>query len=359
MRVLLQQDIQFFAQPDPAQTTITLIVFAALIVFGIVIAFINSHSGKSGGGGTGSLNRLAKRMGLSPDQRAALKELARGQRLQNPQRLLTNPAYLNHALKRRLDQIDRLDEPEPAREARKALLLSAKRTIQNASTNLKVLSSTRHIRVGQAVRITDADGASNDVLVASNVHNGLGVEVPRARRSSTSMHAKGAQLTVDVVMDNAQLYTFKTRVIGYNNARGASVMFIEHASNVRQTQKRRSPRREYDSPCYFFPVTVITVGKGRRAKTQAFVSKNQRFFGRFEDLSAGGCAVRTQSPLATGSILKIDFEGIDGARTSVFGMVRHVERQRARGRLMHIKFTRVSRKHLNQIQTYVYGIAES
>ncbi|MEE8440712.1 MAG: PilZ domain-containing protein, partial [Spirochaetia bacterium] len=144
-----------------------------------------------------------------------------------------------------------------------------------------------------------------------------------------------------------------------NKVGGASIMFIEHATNIRQSQKRRSPRRECDRPCYYYPVTVITVGRGRKAKKQAFVDKNRRIFGRFEDLSAGGCAIRTQVPLTAGSILKIDFEAADGTSISVFGRVRGVERTHNRGRLMHIMFTRVSRKNLNQIQSYVYGLVEA
>jgi c-di-GMP-binding flagellar brake protein YcgR len=190
------------------------------------------------------------------------------------------------------------------------------------------------------------------------VHNGLGVEVPPERRTGGLTWRKGTPLQLSVVTDNERLYTFRTKVIGYNTARGASIMFVEHANNIKQTQKRRSPRREYDHPCYFYPVTVISVGRGRKARKQAFVNKGRRIYGRFEDLSAGGCAIRTQVPLTVGSILKVDFETVDGTPISVFGKVRHVDRVRARGRLMHIMFTRVSRKNLNQIQSYVYGLIE-
>jgi len=89
------------------------------------------------------------------------------------------------------------------------------------------------------------------------------------------------------------------------------------------------------------------------------VNKNRRIFGRFEDLSAGGCAIRTQAPLTAGSILKVDFEGADGTPISAYGRVRGVERSRIKGRIMHIMFTRVSRKNLNQIQSYVYGLIEA
>lgn len=356
---LLQQDIQFFAQPDETQNLISFIVFGALILAGVIAAFINSRSkGKGGGSRAGSVMRQARKIGLPPEQRGELKDLTKTLRLQNPQRLITNGAYLNHALRRRMDQIDLLDLPEAERERRKALLFAAKRRIENAKSTTKVMPSSRSIRIGQEVRVTDGQGETRNLMVAANVHNGLGIELPYTTRSSRKEYKKGTQLQVSLVVEPDKLYSFTTRVLGLNNARGASVMYVEHVSNIPQTQQRRSPRREYDSPCYFYPVTVMTIGKGRRAKKQAFVNTNKRVFGRFEDLSAGGCAIRTQTPLTKGSFLKVDFESIDGTPVTVYGMVRGVERQRSRGKLMHIKFTRVSRKHLNQIQSYVYGLSE-
>jgi len=357
--VLLQQDIEWFAQPDPAQTRITLIVFGAIVAVGIIAAIINSRrtSGGGGAGRSGGLGREAKKYGLDSDQRRALKELVRTLGLQNPRRLLTNSAYLNHALRRRMEQLEAANIPDAERERQKSLLFTVKRSVQNATSDIKVLPSSRHIRVGQPVHIRAADKSTHDSLVSSNVHNGLGIEMPYARRTSRMNYEKGTSLHVSFV-DNDRLYSFPTRVIGYNTSHGASIMFVEHASNIRQTQKRRSPRREYDRACYFFPVTVLTTGRGRKQKTQAFVNKNRRIFGRIEDLSGGGCSIRTQVPLPKGDILKIDFENADGSPISVYGMVRGVDRHRARGRLMHIKFTRVSRKHLNQIQSYVYGLTE-
>ena len=360
LTALLQQRISFFSAPDPRSTRVTLIVFGGLIAIGIIVAIVNARrhaAGHTTGGPRTGLSRQAKRLGLDATQRRILRDMARSLGLQTPERLLSNPAYMNHAMRRRFEQIDMLDEPEAVREQRKSQLFAVKRTILNATAQLRVVPSSRHFRAGQQVHVRSADNVSYDSQIASNVHNGLGIDVPQQFRGS-SLWSKGTVLQVSVVADADHLYTFRTRVIGYNNTRGASVMFVAHASNIRQTQKRRSPRREYDHPCYFYPVTVIGVGRGRKAKKQAFVNKSRRIYGRFEDLSGGGCAIRTQYPLTAGSILKIDFETIDGTPISVFGKVRSVDRRRPRGRLMHIMFTRVSRKNLNQIQSYVYGLVE-
>ncbi len=356
--ILLQQDIQFFARPDPAQTRTTVIVFALLVLLAVGAALVSGRKGGMRGGRTMGLVGLARRYGLDAEQRRMLRELVRSLSLRNPQRLLTNGPYLNHALRRRFEQLDLAGMPDSERERKKSVLFSLKRTIENATANVTMLASTRRIRIGQPVHVSTMEGVEHDTQVASNVHNGLGIEMPYERRGLRQRHRKGSSLQISLVDGEDRLYSFKTRVLGYSNMHGASVMFVEHAANIRQTQKRRSPRRDYDRPCYFYPVTVLTTGRGRRQKTQAFVNKNRRIFGRFENLSAGGCAVRTQIPLSRGSILRIDFDICDGTRISVFGMVRAVDHQRTRGRLMHIKFTRVSRKHLNQIQSYVYGLTE-
>ena len=355
--ILLQQEIQFFAQPDPAQTRTTLIVFGILVVLAIGAAVVSARKGGVRPGRTIGLGSAARKYGLDAEQRRTLRELVRSLSLRNPGRLLTNGPYLNHAIRRRFEQLDAAGLPDSERERRKSMLFSIKRTI-DATASVKLLPTTRHLRVGLPVHVSTSDAGEHESLVASNVHNGLGIEMPYERRSHRPGHKKGTPLEVSFVDDEGRLYAFKTRVLGFNTLHGASIMFVEHALNVRETQKRRSPRRGYDRPCYFYPVTILTTGRGRRQKTQAFVNRNRRIFGRIEDLSAGGCAIRTQIPLAKGHILKIDFESTEGTRISVYGMVRAVDQQRARGRVMHIKFTRVSRKHLNQIESYVYGLTE-
>lgn len=355
--VLLQQDIQFFAKPDATSNRLTLFIFGAVVVAAGIAAFLNARRRGKGRSGSLGINRQAKRLGLTKEQRKAVKEMAGALSLQNPERLLSNSAYLSTALRRRIEQIDKSDEPEPDRERLKSILFSVRRAVANAAAQVRVLPSSRQIKIGQEVSIRTADGTTFDTMISSNVHNGLGVELTHERGGAT--WRKGTQLQVSFVVDPDRLFAFRTKVIGYNNVRGASVMFVEHVTNIQQKQKRRSPRREYDRPCYFYPVTVITVGRGRKAKKQAFVNKNRRIFGRFEDLSGGGCAVRTQAPLAAGSILKVDFEAAEGKPIAVFGKVRSVDRTRVRGGLMHIMYTRVSRKNLNEIQSYVYGLVDA
>ena len=185
--ILLQQDIQFFASPDANTNTVTMIVLGVIVGIGVLAVFINSRrgGGTKKGGPRGGLNRGAKKLGLTSDQRKVLKKLVVGLNLQNPDRILQNNKYMNHALRRRIEQIDMSDDPEPVREQEKALLFSVKRSVQNASVKLKVLPSSRQIRIGQLVTVRTAEKTSHESMVASNVHNGLGIEVPYERRGGS------------------------------------------------------------------------------------------------------------------------------------------------------------------------------
>jgi c-di-GMP-binding flagellar brake protein YcgR len=109
---------------------------------------------------------------------------------------------------------------------------------------------------------------------------------------------------------------------------------------------------------FFWPVFIMNEGSGRRAKKRAFVSDERRGVGRLEDISAGGCSIRTQRPLKAGTLIKVEFETWDRTKLTAFGKVRGTQRTPLRYGVMHIMFTRVSRKNLNMIQSYVYGIAE-
>jgi c-di-GMP-binding flagellar brake protein YcgR len=223
-----------------------------------------------------------------------------------------------------------------------------------------MLSSTRQLKLGQPLRLANlSDRVTYPSEVSSNLQDALGVETPETTTGQQVNWRPGTRVRASFVLEGERVFSFDTKVVGYNIVRGVPTVFLEHAENLRQTQKRRSPRIEFDRPAYFYPVQIINEGRGRRAERRAVVDRNHRHFGRIEDISAGGCAIRCQTPLQSGALLKIDFETDDDTPISVFGKVRHTEPLPPRMGIMHIMFTRISRRHLNQIQAYVYGLANA
>lgn len=357
--ILLQTPpFEFFEQPDPTANIITIAVFAGLLIIAVVAALVSARRGR---GGAGQFNRVAfrraaKGVNLDRDQVRRLRRMVADLRLHNAQRLFRSPSYLNNALRRELARIDQIDAPTLEKERQKSEIFRIKRTIDLATQDRATLSSTRQLKLGLPLRLTHlGDHITYPSAVSSNLQDAIGVETPESRTGHQVNWRPGTRVRASFVLEGERVFSFDTKVVGYNIVRGVPTVFLEHAENLRQTQKRRSPRIDFDRPAYFYPVEIVQ--HGRRSERKAVVNRSKRHFGRIEDISAGGCAIRSQTPLPIGSLLKIDFETDDDTQISVFGKVRGTEPIPPRMGIMHIMFTRISRRHLNQIQAYVYGLA--
>lgn len=361
--ILLQTPpFEFFEQPDPTANLITIIVFAALLVISVVAALVSARRGQRGAGQYNrvAFRRAARSVNLDRDQVRRLRKMVSDLRLHNPLRLFRSPSYLNNALRRELARIDQLQVPPLERERQKSEIFRIKRTIDLGTQDRALLSSTRQLKLGLPLRLTHlGDHITYPSAVSSNLQDAIGVETPESTTGHQVNWRPGTKVRASFVLEGERVFSFDTKVVGYNIVRGVPTVFLDHAENLRQTQKRRSPRIDFDRPAYFYPVEVVQERRGRRSERKAVVNRSKRHFGRIEDISAGGCAVRSQSPLPIGALLKIDFETDDDTQISVFGKVRSTEPLPPKMGIMHIMFTRISRRHLNQIQAYVYGLAAS
>jgi hypothetical protein len=360
---LLQTDIDFFAETDQTSTIIFGIVFLALIAVAVIGNAISQKrggrsSGSSSGGGfkRGRFRRTARRTGLDRNQISALEDIAVSQKLRNPERLLVNGKYLDDALARAIFSIDESTATEEQRESQKTLLFQAKRTIASHSTSKKPLPSTRAVKQGTDVRITRGRN-SYDTVVAGSTQRFIGVRAPKSANGEPMRFRRGEPVNLAIMTSADRVFAFDTRVHDQKKISGMHTVLFPHKENVEQIQKRRYPRREFDRACYFYRVRVVTTGTGRNQQRQAVINKDQRHLGRIEDISAGGCAVRASNPLGEGRLIRVDFDTHSGEHVTAFGKVKSID-QSGRGGLMHIAFTRMSRKNLNKIAAYAYGYAE-
>lgn len=361
---LLQAPPRFdvFQQPDPQQNILTMVVLVALTVLGVVGAIVSNKRGGAPGGRRFSkmaFRRQAKAMGLESHHIRELISLAKRLRLRTPMRMLSDAAYMNYVMRRALRAIDAGGLPEVDREAEKALIFQAKQILTTNASGKRSIGSSRRIQPGTEVRITDNGNDWYDTVMTSSAKDTFAVKVPYDRRGNDVLWDKGTRLAVQLIGgDDGTVYSFPTRVMGITRSRGTSNIVLAHSDHVRQSQKRKHPRREFDRPAFFWPVNVVTVGTGRKAKKQAVVNNARRGYGRIEDVSAGGCAIRSSAPLKAGTLLKVEFETDDKQVLTAFGKVRGTEKTPSRYGLMHIMFTKMSRKNLNQINAYVYGITD-
>jgi hypothetical protein len=105
-------------------------------------------------------------------------------------------------------------------------------------------------------------------------------------------------------------------------------------------------------------VRILTLGSGREKARKAFVETKRGALGTVLEISAGGCSIHTNRPLTKGSLVKIDFETERKVSVSSFGKVVNLRKEPAAS-IMHIMFTRVSRKNLNRINNYIYEYGQT
>lgn len=353
--MIILQTSPFFTTPDTTTNRIALAVFAVMVAAVLVAYFAGGN--RTGGGRARGLKRTARRMGLNRAQVNMLAEMARTLRVQQPMRLLQEPDFLTAAVRRMVRRIDGTSGDPGERENRKALVFQVKQQVSQAQSGSRSLTSTRQLQIGRIVRISTDGHNWLESTVTSNTKSAFGIKVPIDGHGRDVLLGRGTTVFVAFALSSdGRLYRLKTRIAGMTRSRSGSTMLLTHSDRLEQSQKRRFPRREFDRPALFWPIDVVTVGTGRKAKKQAVVNKYRRNLGQVEEISAGGCSIRSSMPLATGTLLKIEFQTEDRDRLAVFGKVRSVDRAPGRFGIMHVMFTRVTRSNLNRIQSFVYGV---
>jgi len=360
--ILLQQpDFEFFATPDPQQNMLTLAIFGGVLLLIVAAAIIGSRRSdrtRKGRVPKMVIRRYAKQAGLKPHQTQALIEMVQNGHVDQPIRLFQSEQYLTNAVRREIQRIDHSSISDGEKEDRKFLIFQIKRLLTLAiSRSGGGITATRRLVGGQELSISGGDDVWHESKVTANVGDSLGVEAPMGKDGSSILWNKGTKVYGRIALKGGQnVVHFKSTVRGISRSHGIASLLLSHDDHMTSARQRRFPRREADQPVFFWPVVVLSVGTGRKAKKQAFVSSQKRGYGRLEDVSAGGCSIRTPQPLSSGSLTKIAFETEDKTRLTAFGKIRNVERLPGRYSVMHVQFTKVSKKHLNRIQAYVYGL---
>jgi len=331
-------------------------LFIGLIVVGI-ITNKRAATKKSGGNGKfrkGSFKRRATRLGLSKTQIRALEFVIDRYKVRNPYALLSNSPQLDMYLKKAIQGIDDQVSSEQAKEAQKLTLYRVKQIVERNSQRSSNYNSTKQLQINQKIALTPDDGSRYKSRVLSILRDGVAVEVPIDETGTQIRWRKWSPVTVFFWKQNGEGYSFKSKVTGYNMLKGSPAAFIQHSSRIVKAKQRKYRRRELDRPCYFYPVRVITAGSGKNQTKKAFVENKRGALGTVIEVSAGGCSIRATRALQAGALIKVDFETFRGSPVSSYGKVVNTQKGGIEGQIMHIMFTRLSRRNLNHINAFVY-----
>lgn len=366
MDLIVLQVMPTLQQSDTTSTIIAIAVFAFFILFLVIAGMSGNQSSGRGGGSTKKASKFSKRTfrryassrGLSRGEIHILEDIIRRHRVHSPYSLLNNTPLLDTHLRKTLEEIEASAMDPDEREAQKLTLYRIKQKIERSTKGVKAPSSSRQLKLGQAVSLS-VNNVRYQSKVTSNLEKSFGVEVPKDKTGTEIRWRKWTKAQIFFWRANGQSFSFDTKILGYNMIRGISSVFLQHSSSIKEAQQRRYRRKPIERPAYFYPIRIISSGFGKNASRKAIVDKNRGTLATLIDISAGGSAMRTSYPLGRGELLKMEFETEKRQKITVFGKVMGMTRIYPTGGIMHIMFTRVSRSHMNRINSFIYSFEQS
>lgn len=363
MNVIVLQALPVIDQGNTTTTVVGITLFAVFALI-LIIAGISSGgsttSGTGGGRGTkfsrGKFRRHASSRGLTRGETRVLEDLIKKHRVQRPYALLNNSPVLDSTLNRALANLQQSQMEEDEKQAHKLTLYRIKQKVERSTRGSKPPSSSRQLRLGQDLFISVGEQRYAS-KVTSNLQKSLGLQVPKDRHGSEIRWKKWTRVNVFFWRPNGQGFFFESKVLGYNMIRGTSSLFLQHTSSIKEGKQRKFRRKELERPAYFYPIRIVTEGTGKNQVRRAVVENRRGTLGTILEVSAGGCSVRTTYPLGRGELLKLEFETERDDQVTVFGKVRNMRRSQPSGGIMHIMFTRISRRNLNKLNDYIYTLS--
>ncbi len=362
--VVLQTKYDFLHAPDTRSIwTFALIAagFITIIIIGGVLSRRRNRSldpAQRRKYGRFVFQRMAKNLGLQKHHVDILEYLIRVCGVRQPFLIFTNSGLLDDIIKKGIYALHKDTKiKEEERERRLTYLFQIKQIIERNARRGSGVRSTVMLRPGQSLTITTELGKQYSSRVVSSMKDLVACAAVSDEANNQIRWPRGTRLKINLWRESDAGYAFESKVLGYDRIKGVLCVLLHHAKTLRREQQRKYRRTPIHRPCFFYPVLIVDSGAGRRKERRAVVQATRRLLGNLVDISAGGCSISTIYPLKAGELCKIEFELARRQRITVFGKVKSIGKSGYRGRIMHIMFTKLSSRYLNQIYLYVYDFS--
>jgi len=358
---LLQE--RYFKEDNPIEGMILLIAIGAIIVFAVIFQIIRygtnkSFDGKSKTKGPATprkfspftFRRVASSYGLDGDQTKLLEFVFKNDGVTDPERVMKNLAVLDRHFKKAFKSIERNSSTDEDVQQNLTRLFNLRNAIESAPSQDDV-SNVQLVENTPA--IVGVGKESYPVKVLLTRGQNVVTEFPKNILGSPIRLPKGTRVTLSFFTKSSSGFSYDGQVSGSTNIDRRQGLQITHNGKIKPLVKRRFRRREIDLECEFYPVKLEETGTGRK-KTTRLVVDTRRFTGTLQDISAGGCSIKTGAPIQIGSRLKITIEHDDAYPLTVLGQAIRSNRS-SQGTIIHIKFLKVPQRAFNTISTIVFG----
>ena len=359
---LLQQ--KYFKEDNPVEARILIIAIAVVIVFSFLINIfrhgLNTSAANKGGKApvaprkfnAFTLHRISTAYGLDKEQTKLLEYVFKNDAVSDPEHVMKNPAILDRHFKRAFRTIEKNSTTDEDAQQRMLKLFALRNLLENSGTDDNTSFSISEN--ASAILASGQDSFPVKILRS----RGLNVitDIPRNILGTPVRLTKGTKVVLSFFTKSSSGFSLDGQVAGSVNTDFGPGLQITHSGKKKPLAKRKFRRRQADIPCEFFFVNVVESGSGRK-KTSKLVVDSKRFKGVVQDISVGGCSLKTSVSIQVGSRLKLNLDHEDNNIITVLGQVLRSNRSSS-GTILHVKFLKVPSRAYNSISNLVFGYGE-
>jgi len=365
-----RDQVKYFKDDNPVEAMVLVIVIGAIILLSIIFHLIRGRVNTTIVGKTGkrtaaatprkfnsfSFYRIASSYGLDREQTRLLEYVFRIDGVTDAERVMRNPALLDRHFRRAYKTIEKSSNNDDEVQQRLVKLFSLRNVIEAAPGIGGASASSGQIAENTpAVLISSKD--NYPVRVISSRGQNIIIDMPKNALGTPVRLVRGTKVTLSFFTRSSKGFSYDGQVAGVVDTPNGSGLQITHSGKMKSLVKRMYRRKQTSTRCEFFLVFVEDAGNGKK-KAPKLVVDSKRFSGTVQDVSIGGCSIKTSAPIQIGSRLKITMDYNESNLINVLGQVLRVNRSGPMGTIMHIKFLKVPRKAFNSISTLVFGYDE-
>ncbi|WP_428769814.1 PilZ domain-containing protein [Treponema sp. HNW] len=289
-----------------------------------------------------ALKSAAAKLGLSKEETAVLINYCRICDIQELPLIAETEQCIGVQLKRMYNHIcsEETEHNGAETEDKKLALFKIIHKIENGKRNLTLVTNSIAFPSGLTVTYTDEKGISYPMELIKNTPVEMVLSIAQRRDGTRIKPEPLSKIPLSVQLKNGIAYFFEARIVRYQQPKEFEEMVVAHTKNIRPMLQRRFKRIKTDMCCTFNAVKVI-----EKDGDKQYLVQPKAYPAIINDLSAGGCKIRTMLPIHDGQYIQIAAPADTGIDSITGIVVKSKKDVDMKSSALHIRFVRMTKKN--------------
>lgn len=303
-----------------------------------------------------ALKNAAAKLGLLKEETAFLINYCRLCNIKELPLIAETEQCINGQFKTLYKHIcsEETEDNQAQTEDKKLLLFRIIHKIENGKRSLTLVTNSIAFPAGLTLNYTDENGNSYPMKLIQNTPAEMILSIAQKRDGTRIAPAPLSKIPLSVQLKNGIGYFFEGRIVRYQQRKEFDEMVVAHTKNIRPMLQRKFKRIETNLRCMFHAVKVI-----ERDGNKQYLPQEKGYPAVINDLSAGGCKIRTMLPIHEGFYIQIEIPSDTGIDSMTGIVIKSKKDADMKSSALHIRFVRMNKKTRNNIFALVYNYRQA